>query len=155
MIGQPFEIRENPQVDAQFSAQWTTAFSLLKGVPRIAHFEPAAIVSGSEVIELAQKTSVHIWEEGSLLLVPVRIRVRLKDGREADVTHDKIKGSPDWAMSERERKEKFFSCAEAAAVRLDPEDVAHAFRELSTLEDCADVRPVLSRLTTSKNPALA
>ena len=155
MIGQPFEIRENPQVDAQFSAQWTTAFSLLKGVPRIAHFEPDLIVSGSEVIELAQKTRVHIWEEGSLLLVPVRIRIRLKDGREADITHDKIKGSPDWAMSEQERKEKFFSCAEAAAVRLDPEDVERAFGELSTLEDCADVRPVLARLTTSKNPALA
>ena len=155
MIGQPFEIRENPQVDAQFSAQWTTAFSLLEGVPRIAHFEPDLIVSGSEVIELAQKTRVHIWEEGSLLLVPVRIRVRLKDGREADVTHDKIKGSPDWAMSEKERKEKFFSCAEAAAVRLDPECVERAFGEFSTLEDCDDVRPVLARLASSKNPAPA
>ena len=155
MIGQPFQIRENPQVDAQFSAQWTTAFSLLKGVPRIAHFDPDAIVSGAEVIELAQKTRVHIWEEESLLLVPVRIRVKLKDGREADVTHDKIKGSPEWAMSEKERKEKFFSCAEAAARRLEPELLERAFEELSALEDCADIRPILAGLTPAKNPALA
>ncbi|MCY3824479.1 MAG: MmgE/PrpD family protein [Nitrospinae bacterium] len=155
MIGQPFQIRENPQVDAQFSAQWTTAFSLLKGVPRIAHFEPDLIVSGAEVIELARKTRVHIWEEGSLLLVPVRIHIKLKDGREADVTHDRIKGSSEWAMTEQERKEKFFSCAEAAAVRLEPEDVERAFEELSSLENCADVRPVLALLAASKNPALA
>ncbi len=153
MIGQPFQIRENPQVDAQFSAQWTTAFSLLNGAPRIAHFDPAAIVSGAEVIELAQRTRVHIWEEGSLLLAPVRIRVRLRDGRETAVTHDRIKGSPDWAMTEQERKEKFFSCAEAAAVKLDPEDVERAFGELSSLEDCADVRPILTRLAASTNPA--
>ena len=155
MIGQPFQIRENPQVDAQFSAQWTTAFSLLEGVPRIAHFEPDLIVSGTEVIELAQKTKVHIWEEGSLLLVPVRIHVKLKNGKEADVTHDRIKGSPEWAMTEQERKEKFFSCAEAAAVRLEPVDIERAFEELSALEGCADVRPVLTTLTTSKNPTLA
>lgn len=155
MIGQPFQIRENPQVDAQFSAQWTTAFSLLNGAPRIAHFDPAAIASGAEVIELAQRTRVHIWEEGSLLLAPVRIRVRLRDGRKADVTHDKIKGSPDWAMTEQERKEKFFSCAEAAAVRLEPELVERAFEELSSLEDCADVRPILTRLAALTNPALA
>ncbi len=155
MIGQPFQIRENPQVDAQFSAQWTTAFSLLNGLPRIAHFDPDLIVSGAEVIELAQKTRVHIWKEGSLLLVPVRIRVKLKDGREADVTHDKIKGSPDWAMTEKERKEKFYSCAEAAAVRLEPEEVERAFRELSSLEDCADIRPVLALLAASKNPVSA
>ncbi len=151
MIGQPFQIRENPNVDAQFSAQWTTAFSLLRGVPRIAHFDPAAIVSGAEVIELAKKTRVHIWEEGSLLLVPVRIRVRLKDGREADVTHDKIKGSPDWTMTHKERKEKFFSCAEAAALRLDPETLERAFDELSSLEDCADFRSILTRLVALKN----
>ena len=143
-------------MDAQFSAQWTTAFSLLEWIAahRALRSGPA-IVSGAEVIELAQKTRVHIWEEGSLLLVPVRIHVRLKDGREADVTHDKIKGSPEWAMSETERKEKFFSCAEAATVRLEPERVERAFGELSSLEDCADVRPVLARLTTSKNPAFA
>ncbi|MCY4385003.1 MAG: MmgE/PrpD family protein [Nitrospinae bacterium] len=155
MIGQPFQIRENPQVDAQFSAQWTTAFSLLNGLPRIEHFDPDLIVSGAEVIELAQKTRVHIWKEGSLLLVPVRIRVKLKDGREADVTHDKIKGSPEWTMTEVERKEKFFSCAEAAAVRLEPEEVERAFRELTSLEDCADIRPVLALLAASKNPVSA
>ena len=155
MIGQPFQIRENPQVDAQFSAQWTTAFSLLNGLPRIAHFDPDLIVSGVEVIELAQKTRVHIWKEGSLLLVPVRIRVKLKDGRETDVTHDKIKGSPEWTMTEVERKEKFFSCAEAAAVRLEPEEVERAFRELTSLEDCADIRPVLALLAASKNPVSA
>ncbi len=155
MIGQPFQIRENPQVDAQFSAQWTTAFSLLRGVPRIAHFDPDAIVSGAEVRELARKIRVRIWEEESLLLVPVRIRVKLKDGREAAVTHEKIKGSPEWAMTEKERKEKFFSCAEAAAVALEPEPVERAFEELSSLEDCADVRPILAGLIPAKNPALA
>ena len=155
MIGQPFQIRENPQVDAQFSAQWTTAFSLLRGVPRIAHFDPDAIVSGAEVRELARKIRVRIWVEESLLLVPVRIRVKLKDGREADVTHEKIKGSPEWAMSEKERKEKFFSCAEAAAVALEPDLVERAFEELSSLEDCADVRPILAGLTPAKKPALA
>ncbi len=153
MIGQPFRLRENPQVDAQFSAQWTTAFSLLRGAPRIAHFAPDAIVSDVAAQALARKTKVRVWERGSLLLVPVRVSVRLRDGRAADVTHDAIKGAPEWPMSEAERREKFFSCAEEAAVRLAPGCVERAFGDLSALEDCADVRPILAALAAARDPA--
>ena len=155
MIGQPFRVRENPQVDAQFSAQWTTALALLRGTPRLAHFEPEAVVSDEETAGLARRIKVSVWEEGSLLLTPVRLSIALRDGRSADVAHDGIKGSPEWPMTEEERREKFFSCAGSAAARLAPESVERAFEALSALEDCADVRPVLALLTAAKSPAPA
>ncbi len=150
MIGQPFAIRRNPQVDAQFSAQWTTAFSLLRGTPQIAHFAPGAVVAEEEVAALARRTKVHLWEAGSLLLTPVRIRVRLRDGRRTEVTHDTIKGSPEWPMNAEERKEKFFSCARGAAAA--PACAESAFEALSALEDCPDVRGVLADLAAAHAP---
>lgn len=150
MIGQPFRIRRNPQVDAQFSAQWTTALALLRGTPRLERFAPEAVVSDEEVAGLARRTKVSVWEEGSLLLAPVRLSVALKDGRRADVTHARIKGSPEWPMTEEERRDKFFACAGAAARPLDPESLERAFGALSALEDCGDLRPVLADLSATK-----
>ncbi len=87
-VGHPFRIRENPQVDAQFSAQWTTATALLYGEPRLEDFKPETVLGRRDVEELAYKVKLHTWKNGTPPQVPSRVLVRLKDGRSADVTHD-------------------------------------------------------------------
>ena len=59
LIGQPFRIRQNPQVDAQFSAQWTVAFALLHGPPGLADFAPEAVRAATDVHTLAETIRVH------------------------------------------------------------------------------------------------
>ncbi len=155
MVGQPFEIRQNPQVDAQFSAQWTSAFTLLHGVPGVSDFEPERVVSDKEIQELAGRVNVHIWKGGDE--VPdsnapfrlSRVAVKLKDARAADVTHEKVKGSPGWPMSADERREKFFACAEGAALPLERNRVEEAFSRLERIEEQDDLRPLIQSLAAS------
>lgn len=155
MVGQPFEIRQNPQVDAQFSAQWTSAFTLLHGVPGVPDFAPERVVSDTEIQELAGRVKIHIWEGGDD--VPdsnapfrlSRVAVKLKDGRSADVTHEKVKGSPDWPMTAEERRGKFFACAEGAAIPLERSRLEEAYAALEQIEDQDDLRPLIQLLVAS------
>ncbi|MEE9240577.1 MAG: MmgE/PrpD family protein [bacterium] len=155
MVGQPFQIRQNPQVDAQFSAQWTSAFTLLHGVPGVSDFEPEKIVSDKEIQELAGRVNIHIWKGGDDIpdsTAPFRlsrVAVRLKDGRSADVTHEKVKGSPDWPMSADERREKFFACAEGAALPLERSRIEEAFGGLERIQEQNDLRPLIQSLAAS------
>ena len=156
MVGEPFRIRQNPQVDAQFSAQWTSAFTLLHGVPGVSDFDPERVVSDKEIQELAGRVNVHIWKGGDE--VPdnnapfrlSRVAAKLKDGRAADVTHEKVKGSPDWPMSSDERREKFFACAEGAALPLERSRVEEAYAGLERIEEQDDLRPLIQSLAATK-----
>ncbi len=153
MVGQPFEIRQNPQVDAQFSAQWTSAHTLLHGPPGIASFEPQRVVAGDVVKTLAERTRVHIWEGGDD--VPdsnapfrlSRVAAKLKDGRAADVTHERVKGSPEWPLTAEERRAKFMECAGCAARSLDASHIAEALAALEAIEDQPNIAPLLGMLT--------
>lgn len=49
-IGRPFEIRQSPTVDAQFSAAYTASLALNKGTPRLVDFEPNNIRSREDII---------------------------------------------------------------------------------------------------------
>jgi 2-methylcitrate dehydratase PrpD len=153
MVGQNFQIRQNPQVDAQFSAQWTSAFTLLNGPPRVQDFEPKKVISDKEIQELAGQVKVHIWEgdedtpDSNAPFRLSRVSVNLKDGRTADVTHEKVKGSPDWPLSVEERRVKFFTSAESAAVPLERARVEKAFNGLERLEELNDLRPLVQMLT--------
>jgi 2-methylcitrate dehydratase PrpD len=55
IVGQPFEIGRNPQVDAQFSAAYAVAFALLRGTPRIEDFTDEAVRAHTDVAELAKQ----------------------------------------------------------------------------------------------------
>ena len=52
-IGSPFVVRDNPTVDAQFSAQYTAALALIHGWPRLEDFTPENVLSKEDVTSLA------------------------------------------------------------------------------------------------------
>lgn len=153
MVGQSFKIRQNPQVDAQFSAQWTSAFTLLNGPPQVRDFEPERVVSNKEIQDLAGLIKVHIWQgdenipNNNAPFRLSRVAVKLKDGRSSDVTHEKVKGSPDWPLSVEERRAKFFASADNAALPLERTRVEKAFNDLEQLQELDDLRPLIQMLT--------
>jgi 2-methylcitrate dehydratase PrpD len=55
LVGKPFEIGRNPQVDAQFSVTYAVAFALLRGTPRIEDFTEEAVLAHTDVAELARR----------------------------------------------------------------------------------------------------
>ena len=152
LIGQPFAIRQNPQVDAQFSAQWTVAFALLRDAPALADFAPAAVRAAADVQELAEIIQVHRLpdaEPGT----HERLAVRLKDGRQATISHADIKGEPSMPLTRSERLAKFLACADYAHYPLDAATAESVFLELEHLEDIGDVAPLIVRLVSRPSHA--
>ncbi len=148
LIGQPFRIRQNPQVDAQFSAQWTVAHALLRGAPGLADFAPEAVRAATDVQALAEKVHPRRLpnaDRGTL----ERLTLTLQDGRQTTVSHANIKGEPNLPLTRAERWEKFRACAAYAHHPLDAESAERVFREIERLETLADIRPLIALLSPS------
>jgi 2-methylcitrate dehydratase PrpD len=54
LVGKPFELGANPQVNAQFSVQYAVAYALLRGRARLENFTDKAVRGDREVAELAK-----------------------------------------------------------------------------------------------------
>jgi 2-methylcitrate dehydratase PrpD len=57
LVGGPFAIGTNPQVDAQFSVRYGVALALLRGPAKLAHFTDEQVRADTEVAELAKHIS--------------------------------------------------------------------------------------------------
>lgn len=147
LIGQPFRVRQNPQVDAQFSAQWTVAHALLHGAPGLADFDPEAVRSATDVQTLAERIRVHRLpnaEPGT----HERLTLRLQDGRQAAITHTDIKGEPSLPLTRSERLAKFLACAVYAHHPLDAETAAAIFTDLEHIDEWDDIRPLIAQVSS-------
>jgi 2-methylcitrate dehydratase PrpD len=54
LVGRPFSLGRNPQVDAQFSVAYGVALALIRGPMSLDRFTDAAVVADREVVELAK-----------------------------------------------------------------------------------------------------
>ncbi|HNT69280.1 MAG TPA: MmgE/PrpD family protein [Syntrophorhabdaceae bacterium] len=109
MVGQPFAIRDNPQVDAQFSIPYTVATALLRGDVFLDDFEERTI-RDARVAELAKKVRVVVDpalpERG---MDSANLFVHCK-GNIYSKKIDTMKGNPRNPLSSDECIEKFLKC---------------------------------------------
>jgi len=117
-VGNPFELRDNPTVDAQFSAPYTAAYTLIYGPPGLDAFAAEQIRAAGDVIALARKFKAQSFEPDRSGLVPAEIEVELRDGQKHHVRLEQIKGSRDYPLTEPEKRRKFQDCAAHAATPL-------------------------------------
>ncbi|MCF7838417.1 MAG: MmgE/PrpD family protein [Candidatus Marinimicrobia bacterium] len=54
LVAEPFDLRDNPQVAAQFSGAWAVAHTLLRGPATLADYTDAAVRNDREVCELTR-----------------------------------------------------------------------------------------------------
>jgi 2-methylcitrate dehydratase PrpD len=111
MVGQPFAIRENPQVDAQFSIPYTVATAILGGDVRLEDFEKASI-GGASVLDLAKK--VRVIADPALPardMDRARVIVQARSGT-YEMTTTTMKGSPGNPLSNEECIGKFLKCVD-------------------------------------------
>ncbi len=147
LIGQPFRVRQNPQVDAQFSAQWTVAHTLLHGAPGLADFVPEAVRAATDVQMLAERIRVHRLSDAEPG-THERLTLRLQDGRQAAITHTDIKGEPSLPLTRSERLAKFLACAVYAHHPLDAETAESVFTDLEHIEEWDDIRPLVAQVSS-------
>jgi len=113
MVGGPFTIRSNPQVDAQFSIPYTVAVALKKGEIFLNDFTPDTVRKDSSLFGLAKKIRVLIDPElPHNDISSANMVIRMLQGESISFKVDTLKGSPLRPMTFDECADKFKKCLE-------------------------------------------
>jgi 2-methylcitrate dehydratase PrpD len=112
LVGKPYDAGLDSVVHAQFNAAYSFARALVDGrVGPRAYERPA--IGEAAVVALAAKVRVGVDDAVPKdAMAPVRIDLRLVDGRTLTLSGNTLKGSRDEPMSEREVQDKLRGCFE-------------------------------------------
>jgi 2-methylcitrate dehydratase PrpD len=112
LVGQPYDAGLDSVVHAQFNAAYSFARALIDGRVGPRDYDRPAI-GDSAVATLAAKVRVLVDDSVPHdAMAPVRIDLRLADGRRRSVAGNALKGGADAPMSEREIQDKLRGCFE-------------------------------------------
>ncbi|MBW2356764.1 MAG: MmgE/PrpD family protein, partial [Deltaproteobacteria bacterium] len=148
MVGKPFRIGKNPQVDAQFSIPYTVAVALLYGDVFLGDFEPEA-VRREPVNALAAK--VHVNENPNLApkdILPAQLRAIGANGESLEVRINAPLGNPLRPVNDAQCRQKFLKCIQYSGISFDEarsRDLLNQIENLEHLEDVCTLTPPLTR----------
>ncbi len=141
MVGGDFVVRDNPQVDAQFSIPYTVAVALNKGDVFIEDFEEEVIRRRSEDWKpLIDRVAVEATD--SLTPKDMKhssVKIVLRDGRTYEAEEEALIGSPNLDMPWEMCVEKFRKCVSFSAKPLKDIAVNHLLDTIENLESLEDV----------------
>ncbi|UCF92499.1 MAG: MmgE/PrpD family protein [Desulfobacterales bacterium] len=143
--GKPFAIRTDPEVDAKFSIPYVVAVALSKRKVTLADFKEEAIRTPA-LAALAAKVKVVLDPEfrGSRSVVgPVKVKVKMSDGRELATRVELARGHLQNPMNERDFANKFRECVMQSAIPIAEQKIERLLRLLNRLEEIADVGEVI------------
>jgi len=148
LAGRPYRIRENPEVDAQFSIPYTVARAFIRGDVFIDDFVDEKL-RDPETIELAGKVKVlvnpELKESGAFL--PLKMEVKMKNGKVYRKQINALRGSPEKPMSMEECIEKFNKCVKHSIKQLSPEKQKKIVEMISQLEKLDDISKLIELFT--------
>ena len=147
MVGSPFRIRKNPQVDAQFSIPYTVAVALTKGDVFLEAFEEENVLSNKKLRALAGK--VLVSADPSLArrdIMHCRLEARMKGGRTIRAKVSAIRGNPLNPMNINDCMEKFRKCVSYSGQKISNEKISDILNILSNLEDVKDLKQLTGLL---------
>lgn len=146
MVGNPFEIRGNPQVDAQFSIPYTVSVTLAKGKPFIDDFYDDRI-KNFKGIDLVKR--IHVISDEQLDQRDIRsasIFMYLEDGRILSHKVNIFKGNPENPLSQNECVEKFTKCANFGIRKFSQKKLGQLTEKLFNLEKIRDISEITNML---------
>jgi 2-methylcitrate dehydratase PrpD len=145
VVGKPFEIRENPQVDGQFSIQYTVAASLIRKDLSVKDFEEEA-VRDPKAMKLAKKIKITVDHEiKGRTLAPVALTVQMKNGETIVERIDVMRGSPQKPLNWKDIVAKLEGILSYAVFPLSKAKLTKVFQLVQNLEEVVDIRE-LTRL---------
>ena len=144
MVGKPFILGTNPQVDAQFSIPYTVACALVRGDVFIGDFEIAAI-HDRHVKALADRIKVSINPQlPAKDILHAELIIKMKDGRTHKKTVNVPLGNPAKAMDAEQCREKFKKCVAYSGLNFDSGKIEALLSMIDSLEDIQDINRMIS-----------
>ena len=143
-IGQPFKVRETPQIDAAFSVQYNVANVLLRRRIELEHFTEEAI-KDPEIDHLIKKINVEkLKGDGNSLSATIRVIMSQGDVFEQKV--DIPKGDEAFKpMTDDEKKNKFRKNV-AFSNLVSPENGEKILNIIKHMEDLEDIKELIKLL---------
>ncbi|MDI7259277.1 MAG: MmgE/PrpD family protein [Thermodesulfobacteriota bacterium] len=143
--GGPFKIRTDPLVDAQFSIPYTIATALIRKKINLDTFEEKTI-RDREIGKLAAKVKVVLdpeFEQSVAVEGPIRIRIKMRDGKEMDHRVEIARGHPQNPLNEQELSEKFRDCLKHAVKPIPHQKIEKILSMLMELEEANNIAQVV------------
>ena len=140
--GHPFEIRTDPQVDAQFSIPYTVATAILTGKVGLQDFTETAIkdprrIAWAKNVRVSIDPTLH---EPSTNVVNLESRVIIKgQGKNYSCGASISKGHPECPMSAEEIFTKFENCLQFGRNDFSSQKARQAFDTMKNVEAVEDV----------------
>jgi 2-methylcitrate dehydratase PrpD len=146
LAGKPFEIGDNPKVDAQFSIQYCVANALLRRSSRLEHFNEA-MVREPVILDITKKINVFadsILEKRGHTAVDMQVK-RVNGGVYRH-SLDIASGVPGNPLSQEDHINRFKACIEYAADYFPQENAGKLVSFVENLAEVEDVRTVIPLL---------
>jgi 2-methylcitrate dehydratase PrpD len=142
-VGQPFKIRDVPQIDAAFSLQYTVASTLLRKSVRLEHFTNNFILE-PEIMELVKKIALSPNLPSSAEPNGAVVKIMMNNGETFEKSVAVPKGSDIFTpLTKDEKREKFLENTYFSnAIPL--EQAKKALTVLDRLEDVKNMRDVVN-----------
>jgi 2-methylcitrate dehydratase PrpD len=145
LIGAPFEIRDNPQVDAQFSGPYTVAAAIIRGKFGIGEIQEDSI-RDSQIMALAERVSCSVDDSIKTYLVPVTVKIHLRNGGSISKRVEVLKGNPANPTTEEEDIEKFNECARFGIREMSEGRRDKLVELILSLEELSNVQEIVEYL---------
>jgi 2-methylcitrate dehydratase PrpD len=148
LVGHPFEVGDNPTVNAQFSVRYCVASALLRGGSSLKYFEESqirdprisAIINKINIIcdqSLEGKLEVHLMAD---------MKVTTKNGKVHTKAFKQPRGAPENPLTAEEFKENFRDYISAAGKPLPPKNVEKIVSMIDKMEQVKDIRDLVPLL---------
>ncbi len=154
LVGNPFELGENPKVNAQFNIPYCMASALLRKSSKLRHFDEASI-RDPRVMELAK--IVQVIPEDSLedpvsgtYSTSSTVRVTTKAGNVFDKTVDVPRGYWENPLTREEHLEHFRDCVDYSGNLLPPENIEKIQSMVGRIEEAENVLSLIPLLLADR-----
>jgi 2-methylcitrate dehydratase PrpD len=154
-VGEPYDVKRNSVVHAQFNAAYSFARALADGRVDLSSFQRPQI---ADPVVAALAARVQVKSDSTIeptAIEPASVKVTLKDGRAVELTAAVMKGSPRQPLTDAELLAKFYDCLEfgLGTPRAKAERLAQAVTGLERSTDAA--RDIIAAFPLPGKPARA
>ena len=146
LVGHPFEIGNNPKVNAQFSIQYCVANALLRKSSKLCHFEEDSI-KDPRIATLTKR--INVISDKSLEArghTPLDMRVLTRSGKKYLRKMDIAPGFPGNELTTEDHEQRFWDCIDFAGrpiARETAEKIVSMIDRIEALEDIRMLIPLL------------
>ncbi|MDY6912285.1 MAG: MmgE/PrpD family protein [Chloroflexota bacterium] len=154
LAGRPFEVREKPEVDAQFSLAYTIANALVRKSSRLEHFTEEA---ARDEIVFDQTRKVRTMINDDLMKAgcsqSTLLRLKTKDGQHYEQLVQYPKGRPENPLTMEELQDKFRECVARYPDQLFARKVDRIIEMVEHLEEVTDINDLVALLSVKEGVA--